>query len=147
MNESYRAETWLYATLAADTGAGGVNHATTGVAGRIYAYLAPADATTYPQVMLNYQGGADVMMLGAVRALNNMVYQVKVIGKGAAPNFGAIKALADRIDTLLHAAAGTTTDGRVLSCVREQGISYVEVSGSDVYSHLGGLYRLQVQPR
>lgn len=145
MIESFRAETWLYATLAADTGVGGVNHATTGANGRIYSYLAPASATTYPQVILNYQGGADVMGVGAVRVMNSMLYQVKVIGKGTAPNFGFIKALADRIDTLLHAAAGTTADGRILSCVREQSISYVEVSGSDVFSHLGGLYRLQAQ--
>lgn len=147
MIESYRAETWLYTVLAADTGTGGVNHATTGAAGRIYAYLAPESAVLYPQVIFNYQGGADMMVVGAVRVLNSMLYQVKAIGKGSAPNFGAIKALADRIDTLLHAASGTTTDGRVLSCVREQSLSYVENNDSIVFSHLGGLYRLQVQAR
>lgn len=147
MNESYRAETWLYATLAADTGTGGVNHATTGANGRIYAYLAPESAVLYPQVLFNMQSGTDVDVVGAIRIWNSMIYQVKVIGKGSAPNFGAIKALADRIDALLHAASGTTTDGRVLSCVREQSLSYVENDGSVVFSHLGGLFRLQVQPK
>ncbi len=146
ISESVRAETWIYSTLTADTGAGGVNHATTGVAGRIYAYMAPATATTYPQVIYNYQGGADVMGVGPARVMNSMLYQVKVIGKSTGPVFSSIKVLADRIDTLLHAASGTTADSRILSCVREQSISYVEVSGSDVYSHLGGLYRIQVQP-
>lgn len=147
MLESFRAETWLYSTLTADTSAGGVNHATTGANGRIYSYLAPASATTYPQVIYNMMSGTDVMGVGAARVMSSLMYQVKVIGKGTAPNFGFIKAIADRIDTLLHAAAGTTADGRVLSCVREQSISYVEVSGSDVFSHTGGLFRIMVQPR
>lgn len=146
MQETFRAETWLYSVLSADSGAGGLNHATTGVAGRIYAYVAPAGAA-FPLVVFSHQGGHDVRGVGPGRIMASMLYQAKVIGKGTSANFGNIKALADRIDSLLHGKSGATADGRVLSCVREQGISYVEASGSDVYSHLGGLYRIQVQPK
>jgi len=142
MIETFRAEQWLYSLLTGDTGPGGVN---TFVGGRIYAYVAPSGAS-FPFVVYSYQGGHDVQGIGPARIMASGVYQVKVVGKAATVAFGAIKAIADRIDTLLQGASGTVVDGRVLSCVREQGISYVEISGSDVYSHLGGLYRLLVQP-
>lgn len=142
MQESFRAETWLYSLLSGDTGAGGVN---TLVGGRIYAYLAPAGAA-FPLVVFSHQAGHDVRGVGPARIMASLAYQVKAIGKGTAASFGTIKAIADRIDALLQGASGNVVDGQVLSCVREQGVSYVENSGSDVYSHLGGLYRLQVQP-
>jgi hypothetical protein len=123
-----------------------VNHATTGVAGRIYGYFVPATGN-YPCALYSFQGGRDVSAVGAIRVMGSMLYQVKIVGKSTRPDFGSIKALADRVDTLLQAASGTTTDGRVLSCVREAPISYVETHGSDCYSHAGGLYRLQVQPK
>ncbi len=142
MQETFRAEQWLYTLLTTDSGAGGVN---TLVGGRIYAYVAPSGAA-FPLVVYSHQGSHDVRGVGPTRIMASMVYQVKVIGKSSAAGFGAIKAVADRLDTLLQGASGSVVDGRVLSCVREQGISYVENSGSDVYSHLGGLYRLQVTP-
>jgi len=142
MIETVRIEQWLYTLLSCDTGLGGVN---TLVGGRIYAYQAPEGAV-FPFVVYCRQAGHDVMGVGAARIMASEVYQVKVVGKAATVSFGTIKPIADRIDTLLQGASGTVVDGRVLSCVREQGISYVENSGSDVYSHLGGLYRIQVQP-
>ena len=142
MQESFRVEQWLYSLLSSDTGTGGVS---TLVSGRIYAYVAPSGAV-FPFVIYSRQAGHDVMGVGTVRIMASEVYQVKVVGKAATVALGTIKAIADRIDTLLQGATGTVVDGRVLSCVREQGISYVETSGSDVYSHLGGLYRIQVQP-
>jgi hypothetical protein len=141
MQETFRAEQWLYGLLSSDAGAGGVN---TLVGGRIYAYLAPLGAP-FPLVVFSHQGGHDVRGVGPMRVMASMVYQVKVIGEGTAVNFGAVKVIADRIDALLQGASGVVVDGQVLSCVREQGISYVENRGADVYSHLGGLYRLQAQ--
>lgn len=142
MIETFRAEQWLYSLLSGDAGAGGVN---TLVGGRIYAYVAPSGAA-FPLVVYSRQAGHDVMGVGTVRIMASELYQVKVIGKGATVSFGAIKAVADRIDSLLQGASGSVVDGLILSCVREQAISYVENSGSDIYSHLGGLYRIQVTP-
>jgi len=142
MLETFRVEQWLYQLLSGDNGASGVH---TLVNGRIYAYQAPAGAA-FPFVVYSRQAGHDVMGVGTARIMASELYQIKAVGKAASVSFGTIKAIADRIDTLLQGASGTVTDGRVLSCVREQGISYVETSGSDVYSYLGGLYRIQVQP-
>jgi len=141
MIETVRVEQWLYTILTGDTGAGKVN---TLVSGRIYAYQAPEGAA-FPFVVYSRQAGHDVMGVGAARIMASEVYQVKAVGKGATVSFWTIKAIADRIDEVLQGASGSVVDGRVLSCVREQIISYVENSGSDVYSHLGGLYRIQVQ--
>lgn len=141
MIETVRVEQWLYGLLSGDTGAGGVS---TLVGGRIYAYIAP-ERSAFPLVVYSRQAGHDVAGVGPVRIMAREVYQVKVIGKAATVAFGAIKPIADRIDTLLQGASGSVVDGSILSCVREQGVSYVESSGSDTYSHLGGLYRIQVQ--
>jgi len=141
MQETFRAELWLYGLFAADTGAGGVS---TLAGGRIYAYVAPSGAA-YPLVIFSQQGSHDVRGTGPYRIMASMLYQVKVIGQARAASMGAIKTIADRIDALLQGVTGSVVDGSVLSCVREQPISYVETSEGITYSHLGGLYRLQVQ--
>lgn len=141
MIETVRVEQWLYGLLTSDTGPGGVS---TLVGGRVYAYVAPSEAA-FPLVVYSRQAGHDVMGIGTARIMASEVYQVRVIGKAATVSFGTIKAIADRIDVLLQGANGSAVDGRILSCVREQGISYVEVAEAGVYSHLGGLYRIQVQ--
>lgn len=140
MIESCEAETWIYATLAADTGAGGVATLATG---GIHAGVAPQGSTS-PFVVYNRQGGADVMGLGAQRIMAGMLYQIKAVASGGSK--AAAKAIANRIDTLLHAASGTTASGRILSCVRESEVNYVEVDETgERWNHLGGLYRLHAQ--
>lgn len=137
--ETTVAETWLYGLLAADTGVGGVNHATTGVNGRIYSYVAPEGAE-FPFVIVSHQSGHDVRGTGPARVMAAMVYQVKVVGKARSQL--AIAALASRVDALLQGASGTVSGGQVLACVREQTVSYLEVDAGTQYRHLGGLYRI-----
>ncbi len=57
-----------------------------------------------------------------------------------------LKDIAMEMDTRLHRANGTTTDGQVISCVRsdERPDSWLE-QGNE-YRGLGGLYHLIVQP-
>ncbi len=141
MIESFRIEQWLYQLLSGDTGPGGVS---TLVGGRIYAYQAPSGAD-YPLVVYSRQAGHDVMGVGPARVMVRELYLVKVVNKSSAVAFGTVKTIADRIDAVLQGASGSVADGRVLSCVRDYAISYVETVGTDVYSHLGGLYRIQVQ--
>lgn len=142
MIESCEAETWIYATLAADTGAGGVATLATG---GIHAGVAPhGSGSISPSVVYNRQAGTDVMGLGAARIMSGMLYQIKAVASGGSKAAG--KAIANRIDVLLHATSGTTASGRILSCVRESEVNYVEVDETGVrWNHLGGLYRLQVQ--
>lgn len=142
MSETFNAEQWLHGLLTGDDEEGGVNTLT---GGRVYAYRAPGGAE-YPLVIYGYQGGHDVRGVGATRIMASLVYQVKAIGRLSAVGFGAIEAIAERLDQLLQGASGSVVDGGlVLSCVREEPIAYPEIDGPYVFSHLGGLYRLQVR--
>ncbi len=135
--ETVRVEEWLYQTLAGDPTLRAL------VGDRVYAYQAPHEAR-YPLVVFSRQAGRDVRGVGPSRILANEIYQVKVIGRGSAVGFAALKAIADRVDTLLQGSSGAVADGQVLSCVRESAVSYVETEEGAVYCHLGGLYRIQV---
>lgn len=137
MIETVRAHEWLYKTLSTDGPLGSL------VGGRVYRRLAPADAPM-PFVIFQYQAGHDVWAPGPHRIMSHLVCVVKVVG--LATEYQGLKKIADRIDELLQAAQGEVADGRVLSCVREEAVDYEEVDGGVRYQHLGGQYRLYVQP-
>lgn len=135
--ENTLVESWLYTTLSTDATLKGK------VGARIYSYVAPARTLT-PYVIFNAQSpGFDVMGVGTARVMLNCLYQVKVVVQDA--SFHGAKDAADRIDELLHGAAGTPTGGQVLGCVREGPLAYAEVTDGIEYRHLGGLYRIWVQ--
>lgn len=136
MIESVRIEQWLTATLMGDATLAAA------VGTRCYGYLAPQKAT-YPLLLFNLMDGDDVMGVGTARVMFTGLYQIKAVGQG--PSFTAIKAIADRIDAVLHGATGSVVDGAILACTRERPIAYVEVSGETQYRHLGGLYRIIAQ--
>ena len=136
MLETTRIERWLYDVLSRDP------VLSSAVSGRVYAYLAPPEAET-PFVVFAFQSGTDTAGIGMARLFVSALYQVKVVGTGW--SWTPLQPIADRIDDLLHASSGTTLDGYVLGCMREQPVSYVEVSDGKVYRHLGGLYRIYAQ--
>jgi len=135
--ETARAHEWLYSVLSNDATLNSY------VSGRIYRRLAPEGATM-PYVIFQYQAGHDVQAVGPYRVMSQLVCVVKAVG--LATTYATLKTIADRADALLQAASGTTADGRVLSCVRETPIDYEEVDAGVRYQHLGGQYRLYVQP-
>lgn len=136
MSETTTVETWLYSVLSNDVTLSGL------VGGRIYGYVAPEGAT-FPLVIYQFQGGRDVAGVGATRIMTSGVWVVK--GVDCETSFTALKAIADRIDALLHKSSGSVADGQVLACVREEPFSLVEVIDSVQYRHLGGMYRVLVQ--
>jgi len=136
MIESARVEQWLYELLAGDQTLAGL------VSGRIYGYLAPPGAAL-PLVIYSYQSGHDVRGVGPTRVMAEATYQVKAVDRG--PSFANVKAIADRLDSLLQGASGDVVDGQVLMCVRENQVAYVEVDSGIQYRHLGGLYRIVAQ--
>lgn len=136
MIESARIEQWLYSTLTGDATLAAA------IGTRCYGYLAP-QAAAYPLLLFNMMDGDDVMGVGTERVMFQGLYQVKVIGQTSA--FGAIKAIADRIDVVLQGATGSVADGEILACTRERPVTYVEVSGETQYRHLGGIYRIIAQ--
>lgn len=133
MNEIVRVDEWLYSILHGDPALANLP---------VASYVAKA-GMTLPRIQFNFQGGSDVGAVGAIRIMLTGLWQIKAIVQ--ADSFAPAKPIADRIDTLLHGAAGAVADGVILGCVREQPIAYVEVDNGLQYRHLGGLYRVYVQ--
>lgn len=136
MIETLRVDQWLYGVLSGDATLSSL------VGGRIYGYIAPQDAPL-PFVVYSHQEGHDVRGVGPARIMASLVYQVKAVGQGG--SFAPLKPIADRLDQLLQGASGTIVDGRVLMCVREQTVEYVEVDDGVQYRYLGGLWRIIAQ--
>lgn len=136
MIEIARAMEWIYDTLSADVTLAGL------VSTRIYDGLAP-QGSAFPFVAFNHQGGADLRGVGTERVFNNSLYQVKAVTKGGSYVSGA--AIADRIDTLLHGQNGTTSDGVIIGCVRDQALMLIEQQNGVEYRHIGGIYRIYAQ--
>lgn len=141
MNELTRAAKWIHGKLVADSALN------TAVAGRIYADLAPPEAT-WPFVVFQHQGSADVVAAaGLNRIMVSSVWVVKAVTR--AESWEALRTLADRIDIALQEAAGTAEDGTVLSCAREAPISFVEADNNETpgvqWRHLGAQFRLEIQ--
>jgi hypothetical protein len=105
---------------------------------------APAGAK-YPLVVFQMTGDPqDVMVHNSIRILCNAPYMVKAIDEGM--SYVRAQQVADRIDFLLTRASGSTTGGRIESCVREKPIRYPEQSDDGrEYRHLGGEYFIQAQ--
>lgn len=136
MIEPVYADQWLYSKLTTDATLASL------LSGRVYSYMAPLGAA-FPCIIYAYQGGADTAVVGGYRIFNSGQYQVKAVGQGE--SMAALAAIANRLDTVLHRAAGTVTGGAILACVRERPLSYAEFTNGLRYNHLGGIYRILVQ--
>lgn len=133
MIEIARALEWINDTLLADATLTGL------VSTRVHDGLAP-QGSAYPFVVFNHQGGYDALGVGSARVLNSGLYQIKAVTES--DSYASAIAIADRIDEVLHSAAGSKDGAYVAACVREQPIMIIEVSNGIQYRHAGGLYRL-----
>lgn len=133
VNETTRAEEWLYQTLAA---------AIPGIGS--YSAVAP-EGTIPPFIVFSQQAPTDLMTVGQARIWASFVYLVKV--SAPVTSYTPLKTTADAIDAALHGASGTVADGAILDCTRDRPFAMVEETGGVQWRHLGGLYRMKVQPR
>lgn len=108
----------------------------------IYSEEAPRGAH-YPLVVYRWQGGLDVSTIKGVSLYLNELYAVKVICTGN--DYGKIEAAAQAIQDTLQNATGTVSSGKVIFCVRENPLKYVETVDGITYRHLGGIYRIYSQ--
>ena len=137
--ETVLAETWLYATLKANTTLTALIGGSS--APRIYSAVIPQGAAL-PAVVFQQMSGEDLLTLNAYRVWSDLVYLVKGIAQ--AGGFVALDVIAAQIDTALHRTSGTG----VASCYRERPFSYVETdeAGSgQQFRHLGGIYRIKAR--
>lgn len=140
-NELTRVDVWLQTLLAGDTAL----QALVGNPARVYSDVADP-AATYPFIVHQHQGSADVRGVGPGRIMLSGVWLVRAVAQTT--TWTALAACADRIDRLLQGNPGgpAGTDGAVFSSVREQPFKQVEnIEGGEQIRHLGGLFRILVQ--
>lgn len=105
------------------------------------AYAPPGTAT--PFVILQHQGGGDVITVNAYRIMSDQIFQVKAVGPGS--DMERLVNAAKRIDTLLGGpTSGSIPEGSVLSCNREEEIDLPEVVDGEYWQASGGLHRLLI---
>jgi hypothetical protein len=131
---------WLQYVLTADATLMGY------VSGNVFRALAPA-TTPPPYIIYGYQSGSDALTLSAVRIYSNLLYQVKVCGPASMDV--TLAAAATEIDNLLKRPVGIpiTSDGlgAILAAYREAPIIVDSEVNGEVWSNVGGLYRLELQ--
>jgi len=129
---------WMLSTIAADS-------AIQGVAGYGGAYesIAPIGASA-PWIVVQLMSGMDVLTANGNRVYANQVWQLKAVGPASA--YAALITLAVRLEALFgNTRQASTSNVRVSAAVREQEINYAEIVNGAVWSHIGGLYRLETQ--
>ncbi len=131
---------WLTTTLNADSTLTGL------VTGGIWRGSAPVEAVP-PYVVMNFQAGSDVLTLNGVRLFDSLLFQIKAIGPGTMTT--TLLLAANEIDSLLKRTSGVplTVDGlgAILACFRESPVQIDSLVNGEIFTDLGGLYRIQIQ--
>lgn len=134
--ESGIAFQFLYTTLSNDPGL------TVSAPGGVWRSMAPP-STQPPYIILVLQSGMDTLTAQVVRLLSEIVYQVRVVGPVSMTS--SLFSIASEIDALLGRTSGTAPGGLVLSCWRESPLQLDELVNGELWTNIGGLYRLQIQ--
>jgi hypothetical protein len=112
----------------------------------VYRSLAPAGTPT-PFIIYGYQSGSDALTVNAVRLTSNLLYQVKVCGPASMDV--TLAAAASEIDKVLKRPVGIpiTPDGlgAILAAYRESPLIVDSEVNGEVWSNVGGLYRIEIQ--
>ncbi len=114
--------------------------------GGVWREYAPVD-TVAPFALVSQQAGTDMLTANAVRLFVHVLLQIKMIGpSGAGGNYAVLVTGADRIDALFKSVRSVgLSSGGVLCCYREQTIAYGELINGQPWSHLGGIYHIELQ--
>lgn len=124
---------WIWDTLKADAGAGGVN---TLLGGRIYRDRV-SQAASLPALTITLVSHIDENTLGGNRVFANTLTDVRVIGAGTDYQ----NAIAARADTVLQSARGTRNGVTVVKLRRTDVQAFVEDDSGKLYSHVIQTYR------
>lgn len=135
-HEVAMAYSFLYGQLSGDT------IIKTNAPGGVFRGIAPSGATA-PFVIMSFQSGFDVLTANVERLMSQPLMQVKAVGPGS--SMTKLSLAAAEIDDVLKRQSGTVTNGLILSCYRESPLQYDEVVNGEMWTHLGGLYRLLIQ--
>jgi hypothetical protein len=88
--------------------------------------------------------GVDALTMNAKRLFSRGVLQIKAVGPTS--GYAALVIIANRIDAIFGRTgpAGLSVGG-VLDSYREQQVAYEELVNGQSWSHLGGLYHIDLQ--
>lgn len=136
--EGRRVARFVYATLKADTGAGGVS---TLLGGRIYSRRVPA-AAPLPAAVVTLVSAAPSNTLGGVRVLKNALVDVHLICDGA--DIAPLVPIADRADAVLQGAGGLQDGAHVVKLVLDDEREYDEDEAGKAYTHQIQTFRTAV---
>lgn len=93
-----------------------------------------------PYVAFFCSSPRDINAVGGVRVDVEAMYTVKAVGEGA--SWSTVKALAGRVDALLHGQDVDTPTGHI-SCRRDMVVQYAEVDAGTQFRHLGAVFRIR----
>ena len=109
----------------------------------IYQDLAPEGAVP-PYVVFNAQSPSVPQYTYTGVAFENTIYQVKGVTQGPSKSAGGT--IAHQIDAALDDQAVSVSGYTLLKCRRLQDVDYTEVVSGVRFSHIGGLFRVWVDP-
>ncbi len=137
MSEIAQAYQWVESVLIADSTL--MANATGGV------WQGFADiGTVPPYVEFARQSGSDVNTVNEIRIKVDILMRIKGIGPVGA-GYAALVTIANRIDALFKNVRNAGIGGgTVLACYREQELEYPEIINGKQWSHLGGLYHIEM---
>lgn len=135
INEVPRIHRWLRTVLGADST---LNSA---VGGRFFQGHVPEGKALPACVFSVLAFGDDLRPAGPDRLWAKATVLVKVIAE--TNNDASLQTAADRVDAVLHAARGGTSDIAVDYCIRKRPFYMKDTSvANKVFTHLGGEYEL-----
>ena len=138
LNEEIACQTWLQGYLAADS-------TLSSLASGVWVHSVPV-RELFPVVKIDRQDSSDLYTVNLFRVWDDLLYLIRGAdhwtGSGQ-QDWTDVKAIADRLDVLLHKHSETTSTIQV-DCFREQ--SYVDeqpLSGGGSRLYCGGMYRIR----
>jgi hypothetical protein len=131
----------LYTALNADMGTASGSLGDLGASGP-YRMIAPQTASL-PYVIFNEQAGTNRWTMADL-GHRSLVYQVKAVGDGHSGS--VISDMDARLDTVLNDQPLTLTGWTCKRIRRESDVEYIEDTDGVLYHHIGGLFRIDVEP-
>lgn len=136
VHEAFIAIDFLNTTLSGDASLSSL------APGGVWRGVAPPNTPT-PFVVFSNQSAVDVITANGLRLMTDQLFQVKAVGP--IDQTEQISQAASAIDDLLKKTSGTAIGGYVLDCHRESILQLDEMIAGDLWTNIGGLYRLQAQ--
>jgi hypothetical protein len=136
--EGRRVARFIFATLKADTGAGGFN---TLLGGRVYSRRVPQSAAL-PAAVVTLVSAPSTNTMGGLRVFKNTLVDVHLICEGA--DIAPLVPAADRADAILQGARGIQDGAAIVKLVLDDEREYDEDDAGKVYTHQIQTYRTAV---